>query len=98
MRDERECDWFRFVTKTKKIGFLVLVISSYSISSKFETEIFRFVFSFVCSQAFTYILFSQTSLDYVSSMQAGPKKEYFLLSNVHQMSSPKWNLTAFAYF
>ena len=60
-----------------------IVVSSYFISSNIATDILTFVFSSVCFQYFTYILFSQTSLDFVLSMQTGQKQEYFLSSNAN---------------
>ena len=60
-----------------------IVFSSDCISSNIAMDNFPFVFSSVCFQSFTYILFSQTSLDYVLSMQTWKKQEYFLLSNAN---------------
>ena len=60
-----------------------IVVSSDCIYSNIAIDIFPFVFSSVCFQSFTYILFSQTSLDFVLSMQTSQKQEYFLLSNAN---------------
>ena len=60
-----------------------IVVFSYCISSNIATDIFPFVFSSVCFQSFSFILFSQTSLDVVLSMQTWQKQEYFLLSNAN---------------
>ena len=59
------------------------IVSYDCISSEFATHIFPFVFSYVHLETLTYILFSQTSLDYVLSMKTWQKQEYFLLSNAN---------------
>ena len=63
-----------------------IVVSSDLISSNIAIDIFSFVFSSVCFQLFTYILFSQTSLDFLLSMQTSQNKNIFF----YQMQTHFW--------
>ena len=64
------------------------IISFDYIFFELASGIFPFTLSSVCLQALTYpeFLFSQISMDFVSSMQTEQKQESFLLSN----ANPFW--------